>query len=434
MAARAKRPAAGVAAARSVGEEGGGWLCRLVGVSLGTRSGVAVYALLPRLPSRTSLGRLATVLSADPDFVMTAAYAERLPFAVAGYAVADLGGGRVYDGIPEEARRRLEGWRARRALLFGALGREVRAEVLAGLLREAAGLGADVEVRAVLFAPGEGLPGSAYTLVEAKAERPLDPSGLRRLEELAEDLLPGSLVSFPPQPERELLERAGLWALARMVPELYWIGGREGLEEPKESHLTFYVEDLPPLGLPKHEEGARGGFRSWVAGAAERSEAVSVWVRRLGSGDLAALERLLRASEEARRAWWRRLVDGLAGELERAEREARGILGLPAPPCPFADEVALLLRAGRGDAKVWEEGGRVKVWLMPPLDRRLLERLAAELRPLDLTPADYFRALSERLGREVELVGEEPPFCLSPEVDAAAEELLSALRELVGSA
>ena len=72
----------------------------------------------------------------------------------------------------------------------------------------------------------------------------------------------------------------------------------------------------------------------------------------------------------------------------------------------------------------------MKLWLAPWF-RGLL---AARLKRVGLTPADYLRALSERLGRGVELVGEEPPFRWSPEVDRAAEELKQALRELVGSA
>jgi hypothetical protein len=428
MAAKSRSPAVAASSQRSAAPEGaGGWLYRLEGGSPGLGGDLTVYLLLPKPLSPSALGRMAGLLSGDARFSLYAAYAERLPFPARGHAVVDREGGRLLAAaVPEDARRRLEEHRARRSLLFGALGREVNVKALVELLREAARLGADVVVRAPFFAVGGELPGMVYTFAEARAERPLDPSGLRRLRELAEALCPVRLFPWPPPQERELLERAGLGALAWMVPELY----SEGIfKEPEEAFLTFEVRDLPPLALPRHEEGARGSFSSWMAGMA-----FSVWVNRLGTGDLAVLERLLRAAEEARRAWWRRLLDGLVGGLERAEREARESLGLPAPPCPLAERVASLLQEGRGDAKVWEEGGKVKVWLMPPEGRLLLRRLADELRPLNLTPEHYLRKVSEKLGRGVELVGEEPPFRWSPEVDAAAERLRRALERAVGSA
>jgi hypothetical protein len=88
-------------------------------------------------------------------------------------------------------------------------------------------------------------------------------------------------------------------------------------------------------------------------------------------------------------------------------------------------------------AKVWREGGRVKVWLSPQLKEELERRLAKTRSGQVSREAGlrrYLRKVSKGLGREVELVGEEPPFRFSPEVDRAAEELKQALRELVGSA
>jgi len=288
-------------------------------------------------------------------------------------------------------------------------------------------------------------------LVELRAPRPLAAEERARARGLLREDGRYRYLFLPSPMEEEALARAGLLALAEIAPSAYWARG--GLPQPSarfeggaagEREVCLILRWLPP-DLSRWLQPLLGveGPRGRVCGA---EGGVRVAVR-------AVDDRFLELAEKANEAS-RRLVEryfgwlDLVGALREAEWKVWKERGIEEAPIAHG----AVARIWEPRAKVWEEGGRVKVWLHPELKWRLewlhslgslgepppppppQERLAAELRPLDLTPADYFRALSERLGREVELVGEEPPFRLSPEVDAAAEELLSALRELVGSA
>jgi hypothetical protein len=95
--------------------EGRGWLYRVRGRSPALGEEIVIYVLLPKLLTPSSLGRLATVLSGDPQFEREEAWAERLPFPATGYALVELEEGHVHSGIPDEVRvrRRLEEYRAR---------------------------------------------------------------------------------------------------------------------------------------------------------------------------------------------------------------------------------------------------------------------------------------------------------------------------------
>jgi len=413
MAARAKRGAA-VAAARSVGEEGGGWLCRVYGRSP-AEGALVVYALLPRLPTPSSLGRLATVLSGDPRFEAREAVAERLPFAVAGYAVVGLGGGRVYDGIPEEARGALEGHRARRLAVVALTRADLRLEELAGLRGALAELGAGVRIR----------PLAPYVVFELLPQRPLAPEERERLRGLIGGMQSVGETAFGA--ERELLERAGLWALAWMAPELWWDRwGPESWIRAGSSELDLRWGAAKALGrlLPRRADGERG----WVWRA---SDCFRLFLREVGDRELGLMGELVEADEAVRR--WERGQRELARRIREAEERARERLGLPlylVRTGPVSDYVDLF--AGDPTRLVLEEGGgKVRVHLHPEVSGWVREELAEELGRRGLAPEDYLRALSEELGREVEIAGDGPP--LPPELAEAVARARRALAELIGA-
>ena len=92
----------------------GGWLYRVRGLSPARGRELAVYVLTPEpLLSPGTAGRTALILSGDPRFEAYEVWAERLPFPARGFATVDFEEGRVYAGIPEKVRRRLEECRAR---------------------------------------------------------------------------------------------------------------------------------------------------------------------------------------------------------------------------------------------------------------------------------------------------------------------------------
>jgi hypothetical protein len=230
--------------------------------------------------------------------------------------------------------------------------------------------------------------------------------------------------------------------LAEIAPSAYWARGGLGqggarfeggaVEEEPRAIVVFLAPLSDLLLLPRvyDAEGPRGRVYYAFEGVYAAARAVD--------------DRFLELAEEARRAVSRfaeRYLDwrDLLGALREAEFRVAPFLS---PRAPIANGAGPYERVPR--AKVWEEGGRVKVWLHPELKRWLEEELAEvqwstlrflfpEIKPFEGLRG-YLRRVSERLGREVELVGEEPPFRFSPEVDAALEELRRALAELVGSA
>jgi preprotein translocase subunit Sss1 len=124
MAARARGPAAARAAQppTAEGREGRGWLVMLRGEAPSLDGAVDIFAVLPKLPSFSSLERLGVVLSGDPDFWLYSAWAEELPFPAHGYAVVELASGRALIAIPEEVARRFMEWRgAALPLVFDSL-------------------------------------------------------------------------------------------------------------------------------------------------------------------------------------------------------------------------------------------------------------------------------------------------------------------------
>jgi hypothetical protein len=377
---------------------------------------LVLYALLPRPLSLGSLGRLAVVLSGDPDFVMTEARGVPLPFPAHGLAIVEWERGRVRSGVPEEVARRLEEHWARRPVFplwsITELGSDT------AWLRRLAGRYGDAEVYALGHRPPFSERVSTLSVVlELRPSRPLAREELRALFEEALPMHESPRLA-------ETLAAAGLWALAMGAPRLYWewdafFGAPQHVEEVETIPLSLF-------GTSRHLIPARLHFE--VSGPRARvtlsSYGVRVTAPKLDAELLARLEGAERAWETFRGALerWRDLLDALA----RACAAAVSKLGVNAPSI-VGEALADRERPG---ARVWEEGGRVKVWLAPWF-RGLL---AASLKRAGSALENYLRMVSERLGREVELVGEEPPFRLSPEVDAAAEELLGALRELVGSA
>ena len=272
--------------------------------------------------------------------------------------------------------------------------------------------------------------------VELRSPRPLPAEERARVRRLVDGhLYVGTLL---PSPEEKALERAGLLALAETVPSAYWkarglgrFAGGAVEEEPKVVvFLHWFPPSLSKVPLPQLDaEGPRG--RVYCTGDGVFAEARSVDDRflELAARAKGAAERLVERYLD-----WLRLLN----ELRRAELDAAPFLSPRAPIAGAADP-----HGREPGAKVWEEGGKVKVWLSPEHEEQLKKGLAEAWRnPLSASPErktikgldDYLRRLSERLGREVELVGEEPPFRWSPEVDEAMEELRRAMRELVGSA
>ena len=434
MAARARRGAAAGAARPPAAGEGGGWLCRVYGRSP-AEGDLAVYALLPRLPAPGSLGRLAAVLSADPGFEAKKAWAERLPFAVAGYAVVNPKSGDVTPAVPEETLRALEEYRSRRGVrVLLTYSRSSSSFPLIDLLwlREGLrGLGLGFKLRTLRYS-GEGGSYAIWGLVELLAPRPLAAEERARARRLIRERLDTEVAAvLPSAGEERALEEAGLLPLAEIVPSLRWRGGYPLWGEvvpEKRPALSVLIYELPhiyddsPLGESFRAEGPRGVVQLIPAEGIYADTSVV---------DERFLEAAVKARDAAERlAWkyreWLRLV----AELKEAEGEVASPLSIGI--ANHARAVDPWLRA-----KVWEEGGRVKVWLHPELKRWLEEKLVTAGAPA-VEPFEglrgYLRRVSERLGREVELVGEEPPFRWSPEVDAALEELRRALAELVGSA
>jgi hypothetical protein len=286
MAARAKRPAA-AAAARSVGEEGGGWLCRVYGRSP-AEGGLAVYALLPRPASPGSLGRLAVVLSGDPRFEAKKAWAWELPRPLAGYAVVELRGGRAHVAIPEEARGALR--EVGRAL------EELAARRPAALVDELYECDSHYLLRLRDRLRGWGVTGFTlralgdHLALELHLPRPMGPEERRRFFEDREGEV--GLRPLVRRAEVRLLEGLGLGALAWLAPRRCWMrGGREG--DWEECRFLLEIERIyPPLPgeLEVEVEGPRGA--AYAAG-----ELVCALLRSLDSDSL----RYLTEAENAAR-------------------------------------------------------------------------------------------------------------------------------------
>ncbi len=404
---------------------------------------LAVYALLPKPMNPPQLERLAGLLSGDARFEAHAIAAEDLPFPARGHAVVDLREGRVLAAaVPEEVRRRLEEHRARRpVILLGGpydLDAAIPLDELLELRDELRRLGLGFEARLLGYeaAASQGALRWVWRsplgfAVELRAPRPLPAEERARVRRL---LLQRFASPAPlPRGEEEALERAGLLALAETVPGAYWKAeGGQGLESfeggaVREEEVRLLLRALPsdlsrqtPLrGFAA--KGARGEAYCTREGVYAAARSVD--------------DRFLELAEKAKGAADRlaeRYIDWLhlLHALERAESRFAPFLSTRVPIAGGADP-----HEGEPRAKVWEEGGKVKVWLSPELK----EELERSPRPANRAPPPpegglrgYLRRLSGELGREVELVGEEPPFRFSPEVDEAAEELKRALRELAG--
>jgi hypothetical protein len=426
MAVKTKTPAVAAAVPPPSAAAGSGWLYRVYGrsPSLGDRP-LAVYLLHPKPLPPSALGRLAGLLSGDARFEPEEEWAERLPFAAQGHAVVDFKAGRLLAAaVPEGALRALEGHRSRReGMVF--FGSPLRLEGLAELGRELGRLGAGVRIH----------PLPSHVVFELLPQRPLAPEELERLRGLIKRTQPVQEEARLRE-ERELLERAGLGALARMVPELWWVflPLSNGWNRKEQTPLMLDWKPAAALGrlLPERARGRRGEYfvSALLEGGIEfrlRSE--------VGDRELGLMGELVEADGAARR--WERGQKEKAKKIGEAGLRAGERLRLSSHPYRF-DPLARRLRALAGDPArlvLEEEGGRVRVWL-DPLERkrkRLLYELAEELRPLGLAPEDYLRALSEELGREVELAEGEPP-PLPSELAEAVERARRALAELVGSA
>jgi hypothetical protein len=444
MAARVKIPAisASPQPPAAPAGEGRGRLCRVEGYSPARDALLAVYALLPKPMNPPQLERLAGLLSGDARFEAHAILVEELPFPARGHAVVDLREGRLLAAaVPEEVRRRLEEHRARRptVLLRGySLEEALPLDILLKLRRLGFGLEARLLRHPLAW---NNLLGHA---VELRAPRPLpveERARVRRL--LREDGRYGDLLLFSRPREEEALERAGLLALAEIAPSLYWrpwglrqdggvsFKGGAVSEEPR-AIVLLYAFPSDSLSRPSifAAKGARG--EAYCTREGVYAAARSVDDRFL---ELAARVREATARFAERYLDWLDLL----GALMKAEFRVAPFLSTRAPIANGASPYHW-----SPGAKVWEEGGKVKAWLSPELkeelERELAEAQWSTLRFLfpEIKPFEglrgYLRRLSGELGREVELVGEEPPFRFSPEVDAAAEELRRAIRELVGSA
>jgi hypothetical protein len=408
MAARAKRPAAVGAARPPVAGEGGGWLCRVYGRSP-AEGDLAVYALLPRLPAPGSLGRLATVLSGDPRFEAKKAWAWELPRPLAGYAVVELRGGRAHVAIPEEARgalrevgRALEELAARRpAAMLDRFGIDLN-ELLS--LRNWL-----MEKEGVTSFTVYGLRGGAGTAIELHPPKPMGAEERRALWERVQNLLQDAVEPLVAEEEARALGEIGLGALAELAPQLrWWYDEREG--SWKEGVLYLIIGEVypPPPRQSKLDdvriEGPRGVSR--VDG-----EFVYAVLRNLDS-------ELLPLAEEAALA---------AGELNSALERWHDLLGhLRWGERVRVNDAPLAEAAERGEARVWMEGGRVKVWLPPETAASVAERWGGDVR-------SYLRSLSELLDAGIELAGREEAPLVSPEVDEAHRRLVGVLRGLVGA-
>jgi hypothetical protein len=107
--------AAGQEAPSPAAAGGGGWLYRVEGLSpsRGPRRFFVVYVFTPEPLLPGSAGRLAAMLSGDPQFEAYEVWAERLPFPARGFAAVDAEEGSVNPAVPEEVWRKLEECRAR---------------------------------------------------------------------------------------------------------------------------------------------------------------------------------------------------------------------------------------------------------------------------------------------------------------------------------
>jgi hypothetical protein len=372
---------------------------------------LAVYAFLPRLPTPGSLGRLAAVLSGDPRFEPETAWVWELPRPLAGYAVVNAESGDVTPAVPEGARgalaevgRALEELAARRPAVALAL--------LYNDLEELLWLQDWLRKRGVTSFTLRALVGGESVLASGAAEavavelRPPKPMGSEELRKLVEEGQEEWLGSLVGETEAEALERLGLGALAWLAPRRCWVRVRRegGWEECVFTLNIAMVIPLPPLRLlDVRIEGSRGA-------AGVEGEYVYAKLRSLDSELLPLAEEAAEAAGELGER-----LSGWNGLLRTLRWEEYQLIGA----APLAEA------AERGEARVWREGGRIRVWL-PPETAARIETLRGGLR-------SYLRALSERLGVEVELAERGEPPLVSPEVDEAHRRLVAALKGLVGA-
>jgi hypothetical protein len=426
MAARRRAPAiAGSVGAPSGGEGGGSYLAVASGIS--PARGVlptAVCVFLPQLLPPSALGRLAGLLGGDARFRMLEAWAERLPFPARGHAVVDFKAGRVVaNAVPEDARRRLEEHRSRQPFLFPLPFRvplsDDSLQCLYARVRDAVGYWYPLrEPRIELFSLElEGAP------IRAAAAVSMGGAGL--VKEACRDILLSVYDEESWSVPARALAGAGLWALAALRPDWYW-----DVEEEDGWRRLELKEGAPVRGfvscrsqaldtLPREALAAGPLGEAWIE---QRGDALEVNLAfRLRRAGFETCMRILDADSafkgfcSALESWQRRTRDPLRAAEARIPRARR----LPLSSNFFWDLVG----------RIWEEGGKVKAWLPP----ERVERLRRELAELGWSPEDYLRRLSGELGRGVELVGEEPPFRWSPEVDEAYRRLKEAAAKVVSA-
>jgi hypothetical protein len=317
--------------------------------------------------------------------------------------------------VPEETLRALEGHRARRlAAVFGATKLDLGGLVELG--RELRRLGAGVRIRAP----------DPYVVFELLPQRPLAREERERLWWLAREACSAALWRAETyRSERRLLERAGLGALAWMVPELLWDNHSQrggGWRAASESSRIAVTGELSPPVERLLPEVKMGEGRSYVLSPLPSSTYIFISLPEVGDRELGLLEELVEADRAIRR--WMEGWEGGARKIQEAERRAKARLGAGSPSGePLSEYVRSVLESPL-HGTVWEEDGKVKVWLRPEVREQLLWALG-------LAPGDYLRAVSEELGKEIELVEGEAP--LPPELAAAVERARRALAELVGS-
>jgi hypothetical protein len=409
MAAKTKTPAVAAAAPSPSAAAGSGWLYRVYGSSpaRGDRP-LAVYLLHPKLLTPGALGRLAALLSGDARFEGRVVWAWELPRAVTGHVVVDLKAERALATLPEDARKALP--EIARALEELSARRPAAALDWASFhLDELARLRDWLRERGVTSFTVRALGSGAA--VELHPPRPMGAEERRELWEQVQDILRRTVRPLvEDETEARALGEIGLGALAELAPQQrWWYDTAE--ESWRESFFLFSIGEIypPPPRRSRLDdvriEGPRG--TSLVDG-----QYVYAILRRL-DGDL--VSRAEEAAEEAgelssQLKRWHNLLE----HLRWAERTLTGA----APLAAAAEE---------GEAKVWEEDGRVRVWLPP--------ETAADIAGRWGDVPSYLRALSEVLGLEVEPAGREEGLPLvSPEVDEAYWRLVAALKGLVGAA
>ena len=371
-----------------------------------------VYFLSPKPLPPSALERMAGLLCGDARFGAEWIEREDLPFPARGHAVIGEGEGSrperlLASALASETRRALGDYRGRVVVARYYPAPTISLYEVEKALEFAERVGARLELKRV----------GTESWIVLRSPRPL---GFEERHRFLHEYVQASDVFLY---EDLLLERLGLPELAGMAPTAFcWRVPALPSEEPwkceeREAQPAIVRADIWGVrGIKRFVKTPIAGPR----GVAECSDyAIYVWIGEANRETVGALKEAQQAAEELGTAAWR--WSSLARDLERA---AEAVWQLPQDtPWPSPRELpeALTARAAEeGRARVWEEGGAVRVWA--PAER---------LKELD---PERLRILEGLLGRRVVLVSEEPPFRWSPEVDAAAERLRRALARAVGSA